>query len=108
VPIDDRRCPPPWRRFRRPRERAGRILVHTARDRPDQLDDLIRRILGLFGEERVVDRAVARAAAQLRASHRQVRLPDALVVATGTVDGATVLTCDKGLAAIDPRVQVIS
>jgi len=36
------------------------------------------------------------------------RLPDALVIATGIVDDATVLTCDKRLADVDSRVQVVN
>ena len=93
--------------FTLPASALAESLVHTARDRPDRLDDLIARIVGLFGGERVVDRHVAKAAAQLRAGHPTIRLPDALVIATGVVDDAVVLTCDKRLAGVDPRVQVL-
>lgn len=82
-------------------------LVWTARDRPDRLEDLVARLVGLFGDERVVDREVAVAAARLRTRHRSLRLPDALVIATGVVESAAVLTCDKRLATVDDRVQVI-
>ncbi|OLT10974.1 hypothetical protein BJF78_28140 [Pseudonocardia sp. CNS-139] len=65
------------------------------------------RIVGLFGPVRPVDEEVAVTAAELRGRHRSLRLPDALVVATGIVEDAVVLTCDKRLADVDPRVQVV-
>jgi predicted nucleic acid-binding protein len=83
-------------------------LVWTARDRPDRLDDLVMRLITLFGDERVVARDVAVATARLRARHRSLRLPDALVLATGVVDDAGVLTCDQRLAQLDPRIQVLA
>lgn len=82
-------------------------LIRTARLRPDRLDDAADRLVDLFGEERAVDRDVAVVAARLRAADAALRLPDALVVATGIVDDATVLTCDKRLARVDARVQVL-
>ncbi len=69
--------------------------------------ELRRRIVGLFGPVRVLDEQVAMVAAELRSRHRSLRLPDALVIATGVVDDAIVLTCDQRLAAVDQRVQVI-
>lgn len=67
-----------------------------------------RQVLNaFFGPERFVDGDVADRAAALRAAHQSLRLPDALVVATGIVDDAIVLTCDQRLEKIDPRVQVI-
>ena len=69
--------------------------------------DMRRRIVGLFGPVRVLDEEVALTAAELRGRHRSLRLPDALVIATGIVDDAVVLTCDKRLAAVDPRVQIV-
>lgn len=70
-------------------------------------DVMRERIVGLFGPVRPVDEDVAVVAAQLRARHRALRLPDALVIATGVVDDAVVLTCDRGLHDVDPRVQVV-
>jgi predicted nucleic acid-binding protein len=61
-----------------------------------------------FGPPRPVDSAVALAAARLRAGHRALRLPDALVLATAQVDAADViLTSDRSWRRIDARVQVI-
>jgi PIN domain nuclease of toxin-antitoxin system len=42
-----------------------------------------------------LDVPVAHAAARLRATHRSVRLPDALVLGTAAVLSATVLTTDR-------------
>lgn len=79
---------------------VGGYRLSTAVDRQ-------RRIIGLFGSVRPIDGAVALAAAEIRARHRSLRLPDALVVATGVVEEAAVLTCDRRLADVDPRVRVI-
>lgn len=71
-------------------------------------DELGGEILALFGPERLVDAPVAQAAARLRAGHRSLRLADALVIATGVVDDAVVLTCERGWSGIDDRVRVLS
>lgn len=70
-------------------------------------DELRRRIVLLFGPVRVMDEAIALAAAELRAHHRSLRLPDAVVVATGVVDQLPVLTCDRKLRDVHPSVQVL-
>ena len=55
-----------------------------------------------------IDRAVARASAALRAGHRSLRLPDALVIATGAVlEADSVLTADRRWSRVDRRVRVI-
>lgn len=47
-------------------------------------------------------------AARLRARFPVIRLPDALVLATGMVDDcAVILTADKRWGPVDPRVQVL-
>lgn len=56
-----------------------------------------------------VDEEVAVTAAQLRATHRSLRLPDALVLATApAVKADAVLTGDEQWLRIDSRVQLIS
>jgi predicted nucleic acid-binding protein len=50
-----------------------------------------------------IDRAVARRAAQLRARHRSLRLPDALALATALTSKAELLTLDQGLHRIATR-----
>lgn len=78
--------------------RLGRQAVLDAEARLDALvDDVV-----------VIDRAVAHAAALIRAKHRSIRLPDAFVLATVVVHEAeTVLSADQRMAAVDPRVQLV-
>ena len=50
---------------------------------------------------------IALAAARLRAT-TNLRLPDALVVATGiSIDADQILTCDKGWRGSDRRVRIV-
>lgn len=61
-----------------------------------------------FGPSRILDDEVALRAAELRAKHRWLRLPDALVLATALVDDVdTVLTADSRWTKVDKRVRVI-
>jgi predicted nucleic acid-binding protein len=84
------------------------VLVSTARYSDDAVDPLRTQLRKIFGHARVVDDEVAVQAAKLRAQHRSLRLPDALVIATGIVDDAEViLTGDKRWAGVDQRVQVL-
>jgi predicted nucleic acid-binding protein len=56
-----------------------------------------------------IDPAEGREAARLRGLHRSwLRLPDALVLATGLLRNATVLTGDGRWATVSPLVQVVS
>jgi predicted nucleic acid-binding protein len=82
-------------------------LVGSYRHDEPTAADRRRRLLGLFGPVRVVDDAVADLAARLRATHRWLRTPDALVIATGIMDNAEIVTCDKRLADVDDRVKVL-
>jgi predicted nucleic acid-binding protein len=51
---------------------------------------------------------VAERAASLRALHRRLKLPDALVLATGDVlEAARVLTADRSWSQVSRRVHVI-
>jgi predicted nucleic acid-binding protein len=52
-----------------------------------------------------VDRDIARRAAELRARHRSLRLPDALSLATALAASAELLTLDLGLRRIAGREQ---
>jgi PIN domain nuclease of toxin-antitoxin system len=65
------------------------------------MTDLTIRIAPLTSE--VADRA-----ALMRARHASLRLPDALVLATGDMLGAdTVLTADRAWPRVSRRAQVI-
>jgi predicted nucleic acid-binding protein len=50
-----------------------------------------------------VDRGVARRAAELRARHRSLRLPDALSLASALASDATLLTLDQRLRRVAER-----
>jgi predicted nucleic acid-binding protein len=50
---------------------------------------------------------VAERAARLRARHRSLRLPDALVLAIADALDATVLTCDRAWKHVTRRARVV-
>ena len=83
-------------------------LVSAARRSPESVADVRSLIGSLFGPTRVIDDSVAVEAARVRAKHKSVPLPDAVVIATGFVDGATqILTADRRLGRTDRRVRVL-
>ena len=51
--------------------------------------------------------AMAERAARLRSDHRTLRLPDALVLATADVLGATALTCDRSWPRVSRRARIV-
>jgi len=62
----------------------------------------------LADEVRDLDRVVARECARLRAANASLRMPDAIVIATGLVIKADhILTGDKRWRNIDPCVTVL-
>jgi len=110
-----------------PHHAATDLVLTAARDK-DQLvlpasafaESIVRPLASGAPEEQVIadllrvfrieplTQAIALSAAKLRASTR-LRLPDALVVATGAVlDADSVLTCDKAWDGIDRRVEVLA
>jgi len=81
-----------------PASAYSEILVHSLREgREGLLDSFVDR-LGI--EVVSVDRDLARLAAEFRAEHRALRLPDALVLALARASGARLLTFDERLAAL--------
>lgn len=74
------------------------ILVHALRQQRG--DDVDRLVDQLRVEVVAVDRAIARRAAELRAVHRTLRLPDALVLATARLREARLLTFDERLGQL--------
>jgi predicted nucleic acid-binding protein len=82
-------------------------MVGRFRREPATAQERRDTTIQLFGDVRVVDEGVAIEAARLRADRPGLRLPDALVIATGIVDDAAVLTCDARWAAVDKRVRVV-
>jgi predicted nucleic acid-binding protein len=87
---------------------VSEVLVGAHRQGAETVTHRRQQLRDTFGPIRIVDEDVAVAAARLRASHGSLRLPDALVLAVATVDGAErILTADKRWAAVDQRVRVI-
>jgi PIN domain nuclease of toxin-antitoxin system len=83
------------------------VLVGSARQGTAAVAQRRAVMAAAFGRPRPIDEDIAVAAAHLRARQPALRLPDALVIATGIVDDAAVLTADKRWANIDPRIQLI-
>lgn len=55
-----------------------------------------------------VTRAIGAAAARLRASHRRLKLPDALIVATGeAIDAQRILTADARWDGVSDRIELL-
>lgn len=67
-------------------------------------DARVDGFLAAIGAEVIAaDRALARRAAELRARHASLRLPDALSLATALAGGAPLLTLDRALQRIADR-----
>jgi predicted nucleic acid-binding protein len=70
----------------------------------DGTADLVEEFIDAFDVVVVAaDRAVARRAAELRARHQGLRLPDALTLATAQLQQAELVTFDARLARISGR-----
>jgi len=73
--------------------------------------DALARADAFFASQTIVpiDRAEAREAARLRGLHRPwLRMPDALILATGVLREARILTGDARWADVSPLAAVIS
>jgi predicted nucleic acid-binding protein len=92
-----------------PASALAEVLVGASRLGPSAVRTTEAFVDTIVDEVHVIDRAVARAAAQYRSSHRSLRLPDAFVLAVGsTLSADAVLTADTRWAKVDRRVRVIS
>lgn len=96
----------------RPRLAAGEQLLIAASVyaeilvRPLQRgsDHTVDAFINAIGAKIVpIDRDIARRAAQLRGSHRALRLPDAISLATALVAGAEFVTLDRRLGKTAER-----
>lgn len=84
------------------------VLVAPARRGSEAVDAVDEALSALTVQLEPVTPAIARSAAVLRARHRSLRLPDALVLATADVLGAAkVLTADRAWSRISRKVRVI-
>jgi predicted nucleic acid-binding protein len=93
----------------RPRLAAGTQLLIAAsvyaailvRPMQSGSDHIVDAFIAAIGARIVpIDRDIARRAAQLRGSHRALRLPDAVSLATALVSGAELVTLDHRLSKI--------
>jgi predicted nucleic acid-binding protein len=83
-------------------------LVGVARTDQAAVELRSRMIVEAFGPVFAADEHVAVAAALRRARHKDLRFPDALVLATADVTNADfVLTGDRGWRRLDRRVRVV-
>lgn len=95
-------------RFLVPTVVLAEVLVGAARAAPDAVEATYGQLVEAFGSTRHFDDDVALAAARLRSRHRTLRLPDAIVVATGVVDDVDeILTADRRWIGVDSRVVVL-
>lgn len=83
------------------------VLVGAARQGPEVRAAAESRLLEAIDRLQPVDRDVAVHAAEIRARHRAVRLPDALIIATALALEGRVLTADKRWVTVDARVEVV-
>ena len=84
------------------------VLVAPARKGGGAVDRVEEALAALTVRLESVTPAIARLAAALRARHRSLRLPDALVLATADVLGAAkVLTADRVWSRISRKVRLI-
>ena len=95
--------------FSVPASVLSEVLVGESRRHRGAETERLAAVARMFGGIRVIDEEVAVRAARLRAKHRSLRLPDALVIAVGLVDdAAAIVTANKRWAAVDSRVQVLA
>ena len=84
------------------------VLVAPAQQGSAAMDQVEAALAALTVRVELVTPAIARSAARLRARHRSLRLPDALVLATADeLDATKVLTADRAWRKISRRVQLI-
>jgi PIN domain nuclease of toxin-antitoxin system len=83
------------------------ILVHPYRTAPQAVSEVEAALAALSMVIRPVDASLARRAAELRASHKSLRLGDALVIAAGDELDAEVVTADATWSRISRRVRVL-
>lgn len=90
-----------------PASAYSEILVHAYGAGRAAVAEIERFISEAAIQIRPIDAAIARQAALLRATHSSLRLPDALVLATGDALDGIVLTADRAWAKVSRRVRVV-
>jgi predicted nucleic acid-binding protein len=95
-----------------PSSALAEVLVGPSRHGRQAVAAVLKLIERVPFEIAPLDKDVAVAAAALRATHRAIKLPDALVLATATMLAEVLLTTDRGWPtarrlAIDCSMQII-
>ena len=90
-----------------PSSAYAEILVDPWRRGPDAVALVKRFLMDLGVRIEPLTAAMAERAARLRASHRALRLPDALVLATADTLGASALTCDRSWPRLSRRARLV-
>lgn len=91
-----------------PASAYSEVLVDPARRGRDALAVTREFVADLALRIAPLDSGIAQRAAALRAAHRSLRLPDALVLATADVLNAdSVLTADRSWTKVSERVHAI-
>jgi predicted nucleic acid-binding protein len=97
------------REFTVPVSVLGEALVLASRSGADAVDEVESFVDALASDVPVIDRRIVREAASVRAAKPSLKLPDALVIATGrVVDASIILTGDKKWCDVDMRVEVVT
>jgi len=90
-----------------PSSAYAEVLVDLWRRGPDAVA-VVRRLVTAVGIRiEPLNEQIAERAARLRAHHRALRLPDALVLATADALDATALTCDRSWPRLSRRARVV-
>jgi PIN domain nuclease of toxin-antitoxin system len=90
-----------------PASAYAEVLVEPARRGAAAVAVVDEAITELGMRIEPLTRQIASHAARLRAAHRSLALPDALVLATGDVLDATVLTADRTWPRLSRRARLI-
>jgi predicted nucleic acid-binding protein len=90
-----------------PASAYAEVLVDPWRRGGDAVSVVRRFVTDLAIRIAPLTEQVAERAARLRAHHRALRLPDALVLATADALGATALTCDRSWPRLSHRARVV-
>jgi len=91
-----------------PASAFAEVLVGASRLGPQAMARTEAFVDSIVDQVSPIDRTVAKVAAALRAAHKSIRLPDALVIAVGRSVGASaILTADTRWRGADRRVRVL-
>lgn len=90
-----------------PASAYSELLVRAYRTGDHAVAAIDRLISDFVIRIHAIDAGTARRAAELRAAHASLRLPDALVIATAEVLNGTILTADRSWQKFSRRVRVI-